>query len=309
MSLLKELEGSPNLTRLSPDLYLIRGMKGERLIASSLLYLAPRPLLIDAGMTPEDARKLASLSLVRDLHFTHMHLDHRVHQDLFPREDVTVPEVEREAFQSFSRWFELSGLPQEQKERFAEWRKQRLFCSEIPHPRGLSEGEPLREGLPAYFLALPGHTVGHSGVLFPELKAVLISDYDFEPFGPWYGNRSSDLKAYRASLLRLMHLPGIERYLTSHSRGVLTPEEFHKGALRYLELLEQRSARILEEIRKHPGITKEELIGKGLFYPPRALSRNGVLWYFERRMIELHLLELLEQQECAKDSEERYFPT
>lgn len=302
------LAARPNVRRVAPELYLILGGKGERLISHSLLLLDSCPLLIDAGMNLEDARTLSELKIVQRLHFTHMHLDHRVHQNLFPTGEVTVPAPEVKAFHSFMHWFLLSGLPEEHQPAFIRWRKENTFCSEIPYAKGCDEGDLLSQDIIAQVIHLPGHTVGHSGVIFPEHRAVLISDYDFQPFGPWYGNRSSSLADYRRSLLRLMDLNNIEYYITSHGEGILTPERFHEGAKRYLQLLEQRSEKIIEAIRMEPGLRTEELVGRGIFYPPRALSRTPVLWYFEKRMIELHLEELFKEKRCAKDSQERLFP-
>jgi len=303
------LKGRPGIREVLPNLYLIPGQKGNRLVSNSLLILGSDPLLVDAGMNLHDARALSALGVIKRLHFTHMHMDHRLHTPYFSPEEVTVPDKEMLAFQSFPCWLELSGLPETVAEELKDFRSGIFFPEDRVHLVGLREGDPLPADIPARFFELPGHTPGHSGILFPDHSVLFITDYDFGSFGPWYGNRSSDLRAYRASLKKILDTPGIRLYLTSHGKGVFTREEVEREAEKSLKRIEERSSRILEEIRRTPGITLEEIIGRGIFYPPSVLSRRAILWYFERRMVELHIEELKGLSLCGIDEKGRLYPT
>lgn len=303
------LKERPWIREIAPDLYLIPGEKGSRLVSNSLLILDPLPLLVDAGMNRNDASALSALGVIERLHFTHMHIDHRLHTFLFSPREVTVPEKEIQTFRSLTHWMELSGLPESALNELKGFQQGVFFSEDKTHLDGLMEGDPLPTEISARFIELPGHTIGHSGILFPDLSVLLITDYDFGSFGPWYGNRSSDLNSYRESLKKILAIAGVELYITSHGKGVLTRQELEREAEKSLKRIEERSSRILEEIRKTPGITVEEIVGKGIVYPPRVLPRRTILWYFERRMIELHMEELIRSGLCRNDEKGRFYPT
>src|SRR5690606_22014087 len=68
---------------------------------------------------------------------------------------------------------------------------------------------------------MPGHTSGHCVLLVEPEDLVFIGDIDLSGFGPYYGDASSSLAQFRATLARLPDVPaGI--WVTSHHRGVYT---------------------------------------------------------------------------------------
>ena len=79
----------------------------------------------------------------------------------------------------------------------------------VPYRPGQSfqNGEITLEVLPA-----AGHTPGHSCFYFPRQELLFLADVDLTPFGPWYGDKSSSLEDFEATLGRLARFPGPNLY-------------------------------------------------------------------------------------------------
>lgn len=280
----------PGARELFPDLWLLPGITDAGdLAASSLLFLQSQPLLVDAGMRADVALALRDLGIVKRLHLTHMHLDHRSRQGYFVGDDVTCPESERPAFIDWERFLAYSGFKAAAGFDFHAWRTSRFQVDLVPHVRGLKDGEAIASEQPAYLLALPGHTQGHSGLWLPEFKAALVTDYDMEPFGPWYGNPISDLDAYETTLRGLLQRQDIAWFITSHQRGMLDRESFHREAERYLRMIVERGEKIYALLKTDQPTPTRDLLGQGVFYSKSAYGKNPVFAIFENRMTRLHL--------------------
>src|SRR5262245_56454763 len=114
------------------------------------------------------AAALRDAGVVKRLHLTHIHLDHRSRQEYFVGKDVTCPEIERPAFVDWATFAKFSGFDQAQNFDFHEWRKNRFHVEVVPEILGLKDGEQLHvDDMEARLLLLPGHTMGHSGIWFP----------------------------------------------------------------------------------------------------------------------------------------------
>lgn len=292
-TLSSQLAAITGARELFPDLWLLPGVTdASDLAASSLLFLQSQPLLVDAGMRADVALALRELGIVKRLHLTHMHLDHRSRQSYFVGESVTCPELERPAFVDWDSFLSYSGFKTVAGFDFHAWRARRFNVDLVPEVVGLKDGQAIASEQPAYLLALPGHTQGHSGLWLPHLKAALVTDYDMEPFGPWYGNPISDLDAYERTLRQLLERPDIDWFITSHQRGMLDRESFHGEAERYLRLIAERSEKIYNLLTTHQPKSLRELVGQGVFYSRSAYAKNPVFAVFENRMTLLHLQRL-----------------
>lgn len=286
-----ELESIPGAKELFPDLWLLPGRTDSNdLAASSLLFAQSQPLLVDAGMAIETASALRASGLVKRLHLTHLHLDHRSRQDWFVGDDVTCPAVERSFFVDWGAFLAASGFKGAAGFDFHRWRETKFHVNLIPHIRGLEAGQPIAaDDIETRLLLLPGHTSGHSGLLLPQFRAALVTDYDMEPFGPWYGNPISDLTAYEENLIALMQRDDIDWFITSHQRGMLDRDEFCREAQRYLEIIERRTQALLDTLADRQPHATRNLVGKGVFYSQKAFGRNPVFAIFEARMTQMHL--------------------
>lgn len=284
----------PGARQVLQGIWLLEGETSRDLMASSSLLLEGRePVLVDAGMRPQTAAALRDTGVVARLHLTHKHLDHRRHQAWFDHVPVSGPALEVAALTSWDAWLTASGLEGSLAAGVLSWIESLQTIRQLPQVVGLVDGEPLPPGadFPVIFIALPGHTRGHSGLWFPEQKAMLVTDYDMEKFGPWYANATSDLDAYEASLRSLMARTDIAWFITSHGRGVLGPQAFRQEAARYLTIIANRTRTVVERLRAGPA-TAAALAAPGLAYPRRLLARNPLFAAFDTRHVELHLQRL-----------------
>ncbi|HLT26206.1 MAG TPA: MBL fold metallo-hydrolase [Zeimonas sp.] len=150
---------------------------------------------------------------------------------------------------------------------------------------------------------MPGHTAGHCVLVVEPEGVAFIGDIDLSGFGPYYGDASSDLGAFRRTLERL---PAIDAkfWVTSHHRGVYTERAAFLHALRaYAAKIDERSERLIERLRERPR-TLEELAQARLLYP----EDYDEVWILdaERRTIAQHLDELAAQGRVARDERDRY---
>jgi hypothetical protein len=118
-----------------------------------------------------------------------------------------------------------------------------------------------------------------------------IGDIDLTGFGPYYGDATSSLAQFRASLRSVQTLDA-RAWVTSHHRGVITDRQAFGSALQaFADKLEQRSARLLSMLQDGPQ-SLDALVQRRLVYPVGydAAFVDDV----ERRMIEQHLDELID---------------
>ncbi len=291
-----------------PDVWLLPGDSNRRgmIFASSLLLDGPQPLLVDAGMLRPTAEALRDTRLVQRLHLTHLHMDHRIHQDWFVTDQVTCPDVEADAIRDWGAFGEACGFPKQMVDMVFASKSDRLpFVADvIPHVTGVADGHILTYGGgDAEVVFLPGHTNGHSGLLFAEQRTMLVTDYDMEPFGPWYANPISDLEQYESTLRSLMARNDVDRFITSHRRGVLDRDAFLDGAQRYLDIIDQREARIAELVHAKGPVELDELTGQGIYYRAERVAKDPILGIFERNMNRMHLQRLASAREIQQQDQ------
>jgi glyoxylase-like metal-dependent hydrolase (beta-lactamase superfamily II) len=128
-------------------------------------------------------------------------------------------------------------------------------------------------------------------VLLVEPEGVaFIGDIDLSGFGPYYGDATSDLGAFRRTLRRVAEIPA-RTWVTSHHKGVYTERAAFETALRAFEAtLGAREAKLLGMIGDGAR-TLDELVAMRLLYP----EGYEEVWIdcAERRTIGQHLDELL----------------
>jgi glyoxylase-like metal-dependent hydrolase (beta-lactamase superfamily II) len=295
------LDAVPGAELVAPGIVRLPGQTSLReLTAASFLVAGDPPLLVDAGMTRPVAEALQALRLPLRLHLTHMHLDHRLHEPLFRSGPISAPAVEADALVDWDAWLDAGGFEGPLRAEVDAWRRRRLPGDLTGEVAGLVDGDSLT-GLEftTVFRLLPGHTAGHSGLEWPDLGAMLVTDYDMEPFGPWYANRTSDLEAYERTLRALMGRSDVTTWITSHRRGVLDPDAFLAGARRYLDMIEDRSARLHDWLIEPAA--SADLAFRGLCYPEAMLRDSAFLRAFEQRMIDLHLQRLAQSGAAVCD--------
>jgi hydroxyacylglutathione hydrolase len=134
-------------------------------------------------------------------------------------------------------------------------------------------------------LHTPGHTSGLASPYFPELGIVYVSDYDMTSFGPWYNGTDGDIEDFIKSGKRLLNLDA-HTFITGHQKGMFTKQEFQQEMVKFLDIIDKRDETIEQYVRQ--GLTFEELINIGIFYPKKTLN-VPIFKTWERSGIRKHL--------------------
>ncbi len=231
----------------------------------------------------------------------HVHEDHMAGLHRLPRAPVHVHEADLDAARS---WQGLSRHYGYTPEVLADL-KAKLEADFHYRPRpdaiGYRDGAVWElGGVRVRAVHLPGHTAGHCALLVEPQGVTFIGDIDLSGFGPYYGDATSDLGAFRRSLARLEDLPA-KVWITSHHKGVVTDRaDFIAKLHAFAARIDERQARLLQMLAAGPR-TLAELARERLLYPPEADS----LWVdcAERRAITLHLDELIAAGKVRREGE------
>ncbi len=236
----------------------------------------------------------------------HVHEDHMAGLHRLPKAKVYAHECDVEAARSWDGLAAHYGLSASVKDAMHEKIRRDFHYVARPDAIAYRDGDSWDLGRTRVrAVHMPGHTAGHCVLVAEPEGVAFIGDIDLSGFGPYYGDASSDLGAFRRSLARLPELDA-KVWVTSHHRGAYTDREAFLGALRaYAAKIDERSERLVEMLREQPR-TLDELAQARLLYP---IDYEEV-WILdaERRTIAQHLEELIERDRVGADDEGRYHP-
>jgi glyoxylase-like metal-dependent hydrolase (beta-lactamase superfamily II) len=224
---------------------------------------------------------------------THIHEDHTPGLRLVPDTPVQVHRDDLAAIRSIRGFAAHLGFSAKANAATCELARTKFYFRPRRNAGGFEDGAVWDLGR-ARIRAIhaPGHTAGHCVFLVEPDNIAFLGDVDLSTFGPYYGDASSSLPAFRSTIARLRELPAV-CWVTSHHKGVLTDRDAFLAALRIFgAALERREAALLEALREGPK-TLEDLVRKRFVYPPTYLEVyvNDV----ERRMISQHLDQFVEE--------------
>jgi glyoxylase-like metal-dependent hydrolase (beta-lactamase superfamily II) len=153
----------------------------------------------------------------------HVHEDHMAGLARVPRARVHAHEADLAAVQSWEGLARHYGYP----ERVLAEMKPLIERDFNYVPRldatGYRDGTAwdLGGGVRVRAHHLPGHTSGHCALVVESEGVAFIGDIDLTGFGPYYGDATSSLTAFRQTLEDVKKLEA-EIWVTSHHRGVIT---------------------------------------------------------------------------------------
>ncbi len=229
----------------------------------------------------------------------HVHEDHMAGLHRVPHAPVHVHEDDVAAARSWEGLAAHFGYDPESMDEFRA-RIEREF-NYVPRPDAIAypDGQrwDLGGGVSVEAIHMPGHTRGHCVLLVQPGGIAFIGDIDLTGFGPYYGDATSDLAAFRRSIERLPSIPA-KVWITSHHRGVYTDRDRMLADLQaYGSKLDAREEKILGLLAEAPR-RLDELIGLGLVYPAEYASPN--VSAIESRTVSQHLDELLADGRIAR---------
>ncbi len=143
----------------------------------------------------------------------------------------------------------------------------------------------------------PGHTGDHFCLYEPENRILLSFDIDLTRFGPWYGNLESSLADFRHSLAEIRRLDPL---LIASSHAEVITEHVGQSVDAYARVLDRRNEH-LKKLLAHAR-TRTDLIEASPIYGHYPFEPELLQW-FEGRMIDLHLEEMISLGSAQTDGQ------
>lgn len=268
----------------------IPGRNHGKYPACNSLYIEGARILIDPASDRDRLERLRDEDGVDAVWLSHWHEDHMAHLDLFEEVPIWICELDAPPLrdiETFMDWYDM-----EEESYRAHWRRVLAdqFHLRPREPAGfLSPGQRIElGGVTVEVIHTPGHTPGHLAFRFPDAGILFVGDYDLTSFGPWYGDRYSDIDQTVASV-NLLRVIDARLWITGHETGVLRepPGELWD---RYLEVIWSRERRLLDLLREPR--TMEEIVEAWIVYgkprEPREFFAFG-----ERAIMGKHIQRLL----------------
>ena len=247
--------------------------------------------------TPMVARTLNGVfDEVQAVILGHVHEDHLAGLSALPPTALWVHEGDLQAAQSWEGMSAHFGYAPEVLTVWRERMEREFHYKARPDAQAYADGQTWSLGGSVQVRAhhLPGHTSGHCALLVESEGVAFIGDIDLSGFGPYYGDATSSLSQFRASLRAVRELDA-RVWVTSHHRGVVTSrQDFDSALSAFAARIDQRNEKLLGMLRQEPQ-SLESLVQTRLAYPPGFES--AFVNDAERRMIEQHLNELIQAGE------------
>lgn len=201
---------------------------------------------------------------------THAHEDHVAGVHLFPEATVSVHHDDLAGVHSLDGLMAIYGMEPDADAHFRTVLVDRFTYVARPDAVGLRDGERIDlGGVTITVVHLPGHTSGHSGMLIEPDGVFVTGDIDLSSFGPYYGDATSDLDAFEASLVRARAIDA-HHYVTFHHKGVIDGRDEYVRAIDvFASVIGDRERRMVEFIAQAPR-TLTELAEHRFVYRPHV---------------------------------------
>jgi len=222
----------------------------------------------------------------------HVHEDHMAGLHRIPRAAVHVHEADVEAARSWAGLSRHYGYPEPVLAALRTKIERDFDYAPRPDAQAYVDGArwDLGGGVSVHAVHMPGHTAGHCVLVVEPVGVAFIGDIDLSSFGPYYGDATSGLGAFRRTLRRVAEVPA-STWVTSHHKGVFTERPaFERALAAFAATLEAREAKLLAMLGDEAR-TLDELVRMRLLYPVGYEE----VWIdcAERRTIAAHLDEMV----------------
>ncbi len=279
------------------NITLIEGKNnGQYPFCNTLLINDSIKVLIDPACGRKKMEAVKETAKVDIIIATHYHEDHICYNYLFPDAKIYIHNYDEKGISSIEGYLEV-GIEEMDLALKKEWKKlliERFHFLGWKPEHLLMDNEELRFGdTKAIIIHTPGHTPGHICIHFPENEVLYLGDIDLSNFGPWYGDKLSNIDSFIESIKKVMKIKA-RWYIPAHGGPVF--DDIEELGQKYLDKIEEREQLIFENL-KHP-ISLDDLCNKWLIYKK---PRNPVEFYSpsERAMLKKHLERLIKTGRVA----------
>jgi glyoxylase-like metal-dependent hydrolase (beta-lactamase superfamily II) len=258
----------------------------------SLYIEADQKVLVDPASDRNRLIELRDGPGVDAVWLSHWHEDHFKDLDLFDDKELWIAEADAPPLASLDALLDAYGMTEDER-RETEPVMLQVFRFKARKPGRMFNGQQIIDlgGVTADVIPTPGHTPGHCALLFREQEVLFLGDYDLSNFGPWYGDRDSDIDATIASVNRLRAIPA-KVWIAAHEQGIFQEEP---GELwdRYLQVIERRDEKLLD-LLKEPR-TMSDIVDARIIYGRRR-EPASFFDFGERALMGKHLERLIRQE-------------
>ncbi|MFO7964522.1 MAG: MBL fold metallo-hydrolase [Desulfobacterales bacterium] len=250
--------------RLFGPVRFIPGKKNGKYPYCHSVYIEGPKILIDPASDRERLIRLKEESGVDMVWLSHWHEDHISDLDLFEDVPLWISEADADPLSDSEIFLDWYGMKEgEFRDGFRDVLVQQFHFKPRKADRFLTGGETLAfKNMTVDVIAAPGHTPGHTAFFFREPKVLFLGDYDLTRFGPWYGDRDSDIDDVLASVDALRQISA-DVWLSCHETGVFL-ENPGKLWTDYLGVIHYRDDRLMKLLETPK--TLNEIIDAGIVY-------------------------------------------
>ncbi len=250
---------SESIVDLGPVQF-IRGEKNGRYPYCHSVFIPEAGVLIDPA---SDINTINTLKEdVQAIWLSHWHEDHIMYLSHFSNLPLLMHQADEPPLTDISiytTWYDLE--PGRDDPIIDQWKKilVELFNFE---PRSASEylqdGQLVDLGsVTVEIIHAPGHSPGNLAFYFREPEILFIGDNDLTKFGPWYGDRYSNIDQIIKTVQKLRSIPA-KTWITGHEAGIFTevPKQTWDD---YLAVIQRREDKLYDFLNSPKSI---EEIGK-----------------------------------------------
>ncbi len=276
--------------------WFIPGINRGRYPYCHSIYIAGAGILVDPASDKNRLLELRDREGVREIWLSHWHEDHIAFIDLFPDAKIKISSRDEPPLTDLEILLDWYNLQPPHRDY---WRQAILdtFRYRPRHADGyLDPGDVITLGdTTVEIIASPGHTPGHLALFFREQEILFLGDYDMTSFGPWYGDKYSNIEDTISSLRLLRDVPA-RTWLTGHDTGIFTDRAAERWR-QYEDIIFQREERILA-LLTHPR-TMEEIVQSWTIY---GKPREPIAFFeFGERALAGKHLEWLQKKGTVKE--------
>ena len=245
--------------------------------------------------TPMASRMRADLLAEIDLVILgHVHEDHTVALDLLTHAGLMAHELDVQAVRSWDGLKQHYGYAEDTLGHVRVMIERDFHYAPRPDAMPYVDGQcwQLGGGVSIRAHHLPGHTSGHCALVVENEGLAFIGDIDLSGFGPYYGDATSSLRAFRQTLRDVAELDA-RTWVTSHHKAVITDrQQFLRDLARFASRIDERTEELIHRLQSGPQRV-DDLAAHGFLYP----AGHSAPWTLsaERHTLQQHLDELIEQ--------------